>query len=145
MKTYGAMYVYIHIFLISALIGGEWSASRPGCFTSGDRAPSTYCLGGRVGPRTSMDNVKRGKTLPLLGFRLWPLGCPAHSQSLYHLCYANYSNKGYRNHQFVSVTYMENHHTKLGHVVVVLVEVLCYKPEGHGFDSRWGHWIFQLT
>jgi hypothetical protein len=22
---------------------------------------------------------------------------------------------------------------------------LCYKPEGHGFDSRWRHWIFQLT
>jgi hypothetical protein len=26
-----------------------------------------------------------------------------------------------------------------------LVEALCYKPEGHGFDSRWGRWIFQLT
>jgi hypothetical protein len=23
--------------------------------------------------------------------------------------------------------------------------VLCYKPEGRGFDSRWGHWIFQLS
>jgi hypothetical protein len=22
---------------------------------------------------------------------------------------------------------------------------LCYKPEGRGFDSRWGHWIFQFT
>jgi hypothetical protein len=21
-------------------------------------------------------------------------------------------------------------------------EELCYKREGHGFDSRWGHWIF---
>jgi hypothetical protein len=26
-----------------------------------------------------------------------------------------------------------------------LVKALCYKPEGHGFDFRWGHWIFQLT
>jgi hypothetical protein len=25
------------------------------------------------------------------------------------------------------------------------VEALCYKPEGCGFDSRWGTWIFQLT
>jgi hypothetical protein len=25
------------------------------------------------------------------------------------------------------------------------VEALCYKPEGRGFDSWWGHWIFQLT
>ena len=29
-----------------------------------------------------------------------------------------------------------------GYVVVQLVETLCYKPEGHGFRSRWGHWIF---
>jgi hypothetical protein len=29
MKTYGEVDVYIHIFLTSALVGGEWSASRP--------------------------------------------------------------------------------------------------------------------
>jgi hypothetical protein len=23
-----------------------------------------------------------------------------------------------------------------------VVEALRYKPEGRGFDSRWGHWIF---
>jgi hypothetical protein len=22
--------------------------------------------------------------------------------------------------------------------------VLCYKPKDHGFDSRWGHWIFSV-
>jgi hypothetical protein len=22
---------------------------------------------------------------------------------------------------------------------------LCYKPEGHEFDSRWDYWIFQIT
>jgi hypothetical protein len=33
----------------------------------------------------------------------------------------------------------------LGHAVAQLVEALCYKPEGRGFDSRSGHWIFQLT
>jgi hypothetical protein len=27
-------------------------------------------------------------------------------------------------------------------VITYLVEALCYKPEGRGFDSRWGHWIF---
>ena len=26
-----------------------------------------------------------------------------------------------------------------------LVEALCYKPEGRGFDSRWCHWNFLLT
>jgi hypothetical protein len=30
------------------------------------------------------------------------------------------------------------------HAVVLLVEALCYKLEGRGFDSRWDHWIFQL-
>jgi hypothetical protein len=30
MKMYGGLDVYIHIFLTSALAGGEWSASRPG-------------------------------------------------------------------------------------------------------------------
>jgi hypothetical protein len=27
-----------------------------------------------------------------------------------------------------------------GHAVAQLVEALLYKPEGHGFDSRWCHW-----
>jgi hypothetical protein len=30
MKSYGVVDVYIHIFLTSPLVGGEWSASRPG-------------------------------------------------------------------------------------------------------------------
>ena len=29
--------------------------------------------------------------------------------------------------------------------VAQLVEVLLYKPECRGFDSRWCHWIFSLT
>jgi hypothetical protein len=28
------------------------------------------------------------------------------------------------------------------HAVAWLVEALCYKPEGHGFGSRWGPWNF---
>jgi hypothetical protein len=26
-----------------------------------------------------------------------------------------------------------------------LVEALRYKPEGRGFDSRWGHWNFSVN
>jgi hypothetical protein len=37
MKAYGVVDVYIHIFLTSAVVGGEWSASPPGRFTLGDR------------------------------------------------------------------------------------------------------------
>jgi hypothetical protein len=34
---------------------------------------------------------------------------------------------------------------RVGYVVTQLVEALCYKPEGRGFDSRWCHWNFLLT
>jgi hypothetical protein len=33
MKTYGGVDVQTHVFLTSALVGGEWSASRPGRVT----------------------------------------------------------------------------------------------------------------
>jgi hypothetical protein len=39
MKAYGGMDVYIHIFLTLALVGGEWSASRPDRFTPRERPP----------------------------------------------------------------------------------------------------------
>jgi hypothetical protein len=42
MKTYGGVDVYIHIFLTSVLVGGEWSTSRPGRFT-----PGTHFIGGQ--------------------------------------------------------------------------------------------------
>jgi hypothetical protein len=32
-----------------------------------------------------------------------------------------------------------------GYAMAQLVEALCYKPEGRGFDFRWCHWNFSLT
>jgi len=32
----------------------------------------------------------------------------------------------------------------LGHAVTRLVEALCYKVQGNGFNSQWGHWDFSL-
>ena len=32
----------------------------------------------------------------------------------------------------------------VGHAVAHLVEALCYKSEGRGFDSRWCQWNFSL-
>jgi hypothetical protein len=43
-KAYGGVDVYTHEFLTSALLGGEWSASHTGHFTSGERAPSTHWM-----------------------------------------------------------------------------------------------------
>jgi hypothetical protein len=58
MKTYGGVEEYLHAFLTSALDGGEWLALRPGCFTSGLRAPGTYWIGGWVGLRPNPDAVE---------------------------------------------------------------------------------------
>jgi hypothetical protein len=58
MKTYGGMHVQIHIFLTSALAGGEWSASRLYLFTPGERTPGNHWMGGWVGPRAGRNDVE---------------------------------------------------------------------------------------
>jgi hypothetical protein len=73
--------------MTSALIGGEWSASRSIRFTPGKRAPGTYCTGGWVSPRTGVGDREKCKFLTLQGIELQPLGGPARSQSLYRLRY----------------------------------------------------------
>jgi hypothetical protein len=37
-------------FLTSALVGGEWSASRPGRFNPGERVPGTHWIEGSADP-----------------------------------------------------------------------------------------------
>jgi hypothetical protein len=46
MKAYGGVEICSTRSLISALDGGEWSDSRPGRFTSRERAPGTHWIGG---------------------------------------------------------------------------------------------------
>jgi hypothetical protein len=65
MKAYGGVDVEIHIFLTSALVGGEWSDSRPGRFT-----PGTHWIGGWVNLRASVDDVEKGKLLTPSGLEL---------------------------------------------------------------------------
>jgi hypothetical protein len=60
--------------LTSAVGRGEWSASRPGRFTSGDRAPGAHWIGGWVELTTGVDAVEKP-------------GRPARSSSLYRLSY----------------------------------------------------------
>jgi hypothetical protein len=71
--------------LTSALVGGEWPASRTGPFTPGERAPGTRWIGGWVDPRAGLDDVEKRKYLTLPGLELQPLERPARSQSLYQL------------------------------------------------------------
>jgi hypothetical protein len=59
MKTYVVVDVQTHVFLTSALVGNEWSASRFGHFTPGERDPGTHWIGGWVGPRASLDNMEK--------------------------------------------------------------------------------------
>jgi hypothetical protein len=57
--TYEGADVQIHVFLTSALVGGEWSASHLGYFTPGERAPSTHWIGDWVGPGAGLDNMEK--------------------------------------------------------------------------------------
>jgi hypothetical protein len=59
MKTYGGVDVKTHVLLTSALVGGERSASRPGRFTPGERAPCTHWIGGWVDPRADLDDTEK--------------------------------------------------------------------------------------
>jgi hypothetical protein len=79
--------MYRSTFSTSALVGGEWSASRPFRFTPGERAPGTRSIGGWVDPRAGLDDVEKRKFLTLPGPELRPLGRPARSQSLHRLSY----------------------------------------------------------
>jgi hypothetical protein len=65
MKTYGRVDVHSHVFLISVLIGGEWSASRPGRFTTGEKDPGTHWIGRWVNPRAGLEDVEKRKFLTL--------------------------------------------------------------------------------
>jgi hypothetical protein len=95
MKAYGGVDVQSHIFLTSALAGSEWSASLPGSFTPGERAPGTYWIGSSVGPRAGLEEVEKRKFLTLPGLELRPLSRPTRSQSLYRIRYSgSHNNRG---------------------------------------------------
>jgi hypothetical protein len=64
METYGGVDVWIHVLLISALDGGDWSSSRTGRFT-----PGSHWIGGWVGPRTGLDAVEKKESVVPIGKR----------------------------------------------------------------------------
>jgi hypothetical protein len=74
MKAYGGVDVQIRIFLTSALSGGEWSASSPGRFTTGERAAGTHWIEGCVRPKAGLEDLEKRKFLTLQGLEFRPLG-----------------------------------------------------------------------
>jgi hypothetical protein len=63
MKAYGGLDVQTHVFLISALDGGEWSVSRPSRFTPEGKNPR-YPLERRLcGPQSRSGRREEEKIL----------------------------------------------------------------------------------
>jgi hypothetical protein len=89
MKAYWGVDIYTHVFLISALVRGEWSASHPCHFTPKETAPGTYWMEGWMDSRAGQDEMEKLKFLTLPGLELHSLGSPAGSQSIYRLLYSS--------------------------------------------------------
>jgi hypothetical protein len=85
MKAYGG--VYIDPRFVDPSTSWEWSASRPGRFTPGERALSTHWIGGGWDPEPVWMTRRREIFLTLPGLELQPLYSPADSESLYRLHY----------------------------------------------------------
>jgi hypothetical protein len=56
----GGLEVKLHVFLSSAIGSGEWSGSRTGRFTPGERGPYTLRKGGWA-------DTKAGLAIPVTG------------------------------------------------------------------------------
>jgi hypothetical protein len=88
---YGGVEVEFHSFLISAVDGGEWSASYPDRFTPRERAPSTHWIGGWVGPRAGLDGVAKTKLLfPCRNRVVQPIAYVTTLTGLRRLIFGNY-------------------------------------------------------
>jgi hypothetical protein len=59
MKTSGRVDAWVHVFLASALVEGQWSASYPSRFIPVDKAPGTHLIGGCVGHRVGLDGMEK--------------------------------------------------------------------------------------
>jgi hypothetical protein len=85
MKTYGAVDVQIQIFLTSALVGGEWSASRLGRFTPEKKL--RYPLNRRLGgPQRRSERRGEEKILVPTGTRT-PSLCRLRYPSYLHIVF----------------------------------------------------------
>jgi hypothetical protein len=61
MQTYGGVRIYLHAFLISAVDGGDWLASKTEMFYCRGKNHVTQWIGGWVDVRACMNFVKKRK------------------------------------------------------------------------------------
>jgi hypothetical protein len=61
-------WMWIHVFLTSALVGGEYSASRPSSFTPRESVHSTQWIGGWMDPGTGLGYAEKRKFLLCIEF-----------------------------------------------------------------------------
>jgi hypothetical protein len=59
MKTYGGEDVRMHVLLTLALVGSEWSPSRPSRLTAGEIVHSTRWLGYWLGRIADVDDMEK--------------------------------------------------------------------------------------
>jgi hypothetical protein len=76
MNTYGGVDVQMYVFLTSALVGDELSASCSDRFNPGERAPGTHWVRGWMGPRAGVGIMEKCKFLTLPRFELRLFGRP---------------------------------------------------------------------
>jgi hypothetical protein len=84
-----ATVILLWCYRTSTLQTRIWPASCRGRFTPRERATGTRWIGDWVGTRADLDNVGRGKILPLPELELRPLGRPAS-------CYTDYPGPFFR-------------------------------------------------
>jgi hypothetical protein len=138
--------------LTSILDGGEWSASHSGRFTPRERAPSTHCTGGYVGPRAGLDAVMNTK-IPSPRRESNPRTpiVQPEAQSLYRLGYHGssiYNIKGWHIHKFVikrnlfgmvdssATLYEERRYLEWTKAAAVHFETLPYQRKGRNESSH---------
>jgi hypothetical protein len=135
-------YIDSYIFLASALVGREWSASRPCRFIPGERAPRTNLIGGWVGPGTGLNDMKKRIILPLPGLESRPLCRPVGSQSLYRPRYP-----GFFSPMFIQINSIHIHPIPFRSILILFVLRLGF-PSGlylSGFSTRTLHaFLFSL-
>jgi hypothetical protein len=57
--SYGGVDIYIHVFLTSALVGGDGQLHTPAALTPGERASGTHWIGGWIDPRACLDDMEK--------------------------------------------------------------------------------------